>query len=108
MFFRVNIRVHQNGTPRDVTFVMETDHQDLEAVYNDMRRNGLVMGYRYETRRDAARPRAWRVVGGYNIALGKEALCSLQEMNEDLIDSDGTMLIRADHDAPDQVRAAGK
>ncbi len=105
MYFRVNIRVHQGGNPRDVTFIMETDHETLDDVFDDLVRDGLVMGHRFEARRDPARQRTWRVIGGYDMALGKEALCSLQAMNEDLIDADGTVLFSVADDLPDAIRA---
>lgn len=100
MYFRVNMRVHNNGVPKEVFFVAETDHDDLTAVFEDLRRDGMINVTRLETRSEQGQRRARRVCDGYQMVLTREGLTSLQEMSEDLIDRDGTVLFSLRDDAP--------
>lgn len=101
MYFRVNLRVHNNGVPKEVFFVAQTDHDDLAAVFDDLRRDGMIHVIRLETRQDpAAEPRARRVLDAYEMVLTRDGLTSLQEMSEGLIGADGSVLFSMAYDAP--------
>lgn len=100
MYFRVNLRVHNNGVPKEVFFVAETDHHDLTEVFDDLRRDGMISVTRLETRAEHGPRRARRVMDSYQMVLTKDGLTSLQEMSEDLIDTDGSVLFSMVDDAP--------
>lgn len=94
MFVRVNQRTVNGGQPKEIWFVLETDHPSLEAIHEAMIRDGRLFGVRYDTRPDGPGRRV--ITDDMEISILADSATSVLEMTDDLIEDDGTVIFSMD------------
>ncbi len=92
MFCQVTIRVHNQGDPRDVWFVAETQHDSLSDLLDELRDEGDVHLIRYNTRASGSGVRV--VISSEETIQTRQSIVSVSAPQYDVIGQDGRVLHR--------------
>lgn len=90
MFVRINARVLNSGQVREVWYVLETEHRTMREVHDALVRDGQLYGTRYETTRTNDGRRV--VKDAFEAIITREGLVSIMAMQEELVDTDGSVI----------------
>lgn len=91
MYFRVNMRVLNGGGEREIWFIAETDHASMDDVFAEMDEREMLLVTRHEVRALQTR-RGRQITSSSRMIVMKQTVLSIQELAEDLLDTDGTVL----------------
>lgn len=90
MFIRVNQRIVNRGEPKEVWFVMEVEAHSMAEVGKALNESRFLCGWRYDTQADG--PNRRKVVGCMETCIAVDTISSVQDLLDDVVEDDGTVL----------------
>lgn len=84
---RTQVTIQVPGSDRAIHFVFETDHDDIEHLYEDLAEEGVAYGDRIDTERVGNSAR--REVRRAPFILGSRAVCTITPVHFELLPPEG-------------------
>lgn len=101
MLCQVTVKVFNRGEPREVWFVLETEHETLADVFAQLREAGAIYGNRLETRPIGGGRR--EVIDRAEAIVGAQSIVQISEVQTEIVNRSG---IRIAGPNADQARRA--